>query len=94
MNDEYADSGYNPNSEFIDGIDLECDEDLSMDYHEELGQMEEPSKPMRPHRPDNRPTRQAKIKPMPQSYIKAFPNVQSMLITRFDGRQVLFVRSR
>ena len=89
MNDEYVNNGYDPDHEFIDGLDMECDEDLSMDYHEELGQMNESSSnKILPQ------TRQAKIKPMPPSYIKTFPNVQSMLITRFDGRQVLFVRSK
>jgi len=98
-NDEFE-TGYNPNDEFVDGLDVECDEDLSIDYHEELGdigQIEEmrPSFERKesfdraPVKPPNK--RQAKIKIMSPKLKRAFPGVASILITRHDGRQVLFV---
>jgi hypothetical protein len=95
MNNEFED-GYSPDTEFVDGIDLEDDEDLGIDYHEEMGQIDQINRPESESRirQPNKSSRVAKIKPMPRSYIKAFPKVQSMLITRFDGRQVLFVRGR
>lgn len=108
MNDEFE-SGYNPNSEFVDGVDLEDDEDLASDYHEELGQFDDSPGPgpqsmrgigpplSRPRSPAAPPptapgNRIAKIKPMSAKILKAFPGVSTILITRQDGRQVLFVR--
>lgn len=92
--DEFVNTGYDPSNEFVDGMNLECEDELGIDYHEELGVIGDrtPSPGGRKDKPERQ--RQAKIKPMPQSYMKAFPNVSSMLITRFDGRQVLFVRSQ
>jgi hypothetical protein len=93
---DFVDTGYDPNSDYVDGLDLECDDDLGIDYHEELGQLPDsvPDKP--PQNRENRENkaRQAKIKPMPASYRKVFPNVSSILITRFDGKQILFVRGK
>jgi len=88
MIDEYETSGYDPNSEFVDNMSRESDEEMGIDYHAELSQ-DIPDEQENNRKVDNRA---AKIKPMPPSYQRVFPNVSSILITRFDGRQVLFVR--
>lgn len=53
----------------------------------------EPRRARRAHNPPAAsPARRARIRPMSQAMARRFPQVQSMLLTMSDGRQVLFVR--
>jgi hypothetical protein len=82
-------SQYDPDeTEFIDDIEVEDDENLSIDYHEELSHVPDAGQ----SEPQN-PARKYKIKKMPKSWARAVPQAESILITRTDGRQILFVRN-
>lgn len=90
--------------DFVEGVDDEADE-LGVDFHVTPAYAE-PQAPLqdaparvqaravvaRPVRTPNGQNKRYRIRKMSEKLKARFPNVATMLITRTDGSQVLFVR--
>jgi hypothetical protein len=102
-NDLFND-GILPDNDYI-GID-DDDEELGEDYHEMAGDNsagpsesnqsyqgteEKEEKESRTGLPAGRKGRKAKIKPMPASMRRKYPDTASILITKKDGTHILLV---
>lgn len=97
--------GYNPDDPLDDSMFGEDDQDLAeeetgIDYHvspsDELGDdTPTPRQPTTRDSDEDEPTRVgvARIREMPNKMARRFPTAATVLITRKNGAQILFVRA-
>jgi hypothetical protein len=86
---EYGQTGFDEELGIDTHVPMESDSHISM-----LG--EEPESTPRPQGASNGNGvgRACRVRPMSPSMVANYPDVMSILITKYDGRQILMVRGR